>query len=84
MKSIEIFTKDNCPYCEEAKALINRIKPDHVFMTIYNLSEDASFKNLLLERYSEAKTVPQIFFDGVRIGGCDDLVEYIDNTTSFG
>ena len=84
MKLIEMYTKNECPWCEKASNLIKETIGKGRVTTVYNLNTCIEHKEKLLERYSEAKTVPQIFIDGKHIGGYEDLVEYIDNTTSLG
>ena len=84
MKLIEMYTKNECPWCEKAINLIKETIGKGRVTIVYNLNTRIEHKEKLLERYSEAKTVPQIFIDGKHIGGYEDLVEYIDNTTSLG
>jgi glutaredoxin len=81
----EVYSKLDCPFCEKAKELIySRLRNRQGEFSIYDITNDPELKKELLERVPNAKTVPQIFFRGEHIGGYDDLVEYIDNTTSFG
>lgn len=73
-ESWTIFTRNGCGFCEGAKKALNEkgIKyEEHV------LNEDYSIKTLVA--LSGEKTVPQIFKDGVRIGGHDSLIEYFKN-----
>lgn len=84
MKLIEMYTKNDCPWCTKAYDLLLKHYDGRAIMVISNISENPNLKTELLKRYSDAKTVPQIFFDKEHIGGYDDLVEYIDNTTSLG
>ncbi|URJ29815.1 glutaredoxin 3 [Blochmannia endosymbiont of Camponotus sp.] len=74
MAYIEIYTKKNCPYCDRAKSLLIKKSLDFKEITIDD-------NNLLNNMYIEMKqrsngctTVPQIFIDGLHIGGSDDLV----------
>ena len=73
---IEIYTKDNCIWCDRAKTLL--------------ASEDLEYKELDVsddkvraEFYSkignDVKTVPQIFIDNERVGGYQDLVRWFSN-----
>ena len=84
MKLIEIYTKNDCPWCYKAKTLVQETIGKGRITVVRNLSGHFLHKQELLERCPGAKTVPQIFIDGKHIGGYDDLVEYIDNTTSLG
>jgi len=81
---IEMYTKNDCQWCEKASDLISKTIGKGRVTIVYNLNTRKEHKENLLKRYPEAKTVPQIFIDGKHIGGYDDLVEYIDNVTSLG
>ena len=76
MTNVEIYTKDNCPYCDRAKAIL--AKGD------YQVTEICAVENrdVLVERVTQAtgvppRTVPQIFIDGQHIGGHDDVVKFL-------
>ena len=67
-KSVTIFTRNGCQFCHEAKELLFSKGIDfeeHV------LNEDFSVKTLVA--ISGGTTVPQIFMNGERIGGADQL-----------
>ena len=86
MIRVEMYTQDFCGYCVSAKKLIEKKIRDGMFFDLreYNIMLNGQHKKDLKERLPEAKTVPQIFFNDGSIGGYEDLVEYIDNHTSFG
>jgi alkyl hydroperoxide reductase subunit F len=69
MAQIEIYTKQWCPYCLKAKALLRAkaIAYDEVDVTA-----DEARQNEMVER-SGMRSVPQIFLDGEQVGGYDDL-----------
>jgi len=70
MAFIEIYTKPGCPYCDRAKALLTHKGADFKEIIASNdpvLRED-------MNKRSGRYTYPQIFIDGLHIGGCDDLV----------
>ncbi|OHB33497.1 MAG: glutaredoxin 3 [Desulfuromonadaceae bacterium GWC2_58_13] len=71
MKSVEIYTKNHCPYCWRAKELL-RIKG--VDFQEYDITNDLSRAKEMIER-SGRETVPEIFIDGKLIGGCVELFE---------
>ncbi len=71
-KSIVIYSKDYCPYCKMAKALLNQ---KGVAFTEYEVSEDAARMAEMIERSGGGRTVPQIFIGDVHVGGGTDLVE---------
>lgn len=71
-----VWSKDYCPYCVNAKRLLD-IKG--ISYEERNISKGQWTKQQLLEAAPGAKTVPQIFIDGNLIGGFDDLKEHLDN-----
>ena len=66
---IELFTKDNCSYCETAKQLLRLHKKE---FKEYKLNEDFT-REVLLSKYPNSKTYPVVVVDGFNIGGCDQL-----------
>ena len=66
-----IWSKYNCPYCDQAKALLKSKG--------YTIEEkkigDGYTKEELLEAVPTARTVPQIFIDGEFVGGFTELKE---------
>ena len=71
MAKVEIYTKDYCPYCMRAKHLL---ETKGVKFEEYDITNDAAGQRDMIQR-SERRTVPQIFIDGVHVGGSDDLIE---------
>jgi len=70
MPKIDIYTKPYCPYCDRAKALLERKGAG--FNEIV-ASNDPGLKAEMQKR-SGRLTYPQIFIDDLHVGGCDDLV----------
>jgi glutaredoxin 3 len=70
MPNVEIYTQPWCPYCSLAKALLER--KQIAFREIHAPSGSAERDESV--RRSGRSSVPQIFIDGVHIGGCDDLM----------
>lgn len=70
MAQVEIYTTQVCPYCVRAKDLLQRkgVTPVEIRVDIDDAARDA-----MLQRANGRRTVPQIFIDGVHVGGCDDL-----------
>jgi glutaredoxin 3 len=68
MKAV-IWSKTNCPYCDQAKALLTQ--------KCYIIEErkigDGYTKEDLLEAVPSARTVPQIFINEQLIGGFNEL-----------
>ena len=67
--NLEIYSKDWCPYCKKAKALL---QAENVSYTEIDITQDADREKEMIER-SGRRTVPQIFLDGRTLGGFDDL-----------
>jgi glutaredoxin 3 len=70
MPKIEIYTTRYCPYCNTAKALLQR---KGVAYEEINLSQDFGRREEMIERANGRMTVPQIFINGFHVGGSDDL-----------
>ncbi len=69
MTHIEIYTKDWCPFCHRAKALLR--SEDLSFEEI-DVTVDAEREREMVLR-SGRYSVPQIFIGNTHIGGFDDL-----------
>lgn len=69
MKAI-IWSKENCPYCLQAKALL---KQKNIEVEERNISQGDWTKEQLLEAVPTARTLPQIFLDDNYIGGFTEL-----------
>ena len=70
MPIIEIYTKNWCGYCRAAKALLDQ--SGYQYSEI-DVTEDAQEFQQMVERSQGRRTVPQIFIDGVGIGGYREL-----------
>jgi glutaredoxin len=75
-KQAEVYSKDYCPNCVEAIALLVSFNIEVELFKV-QASSDPS-KNLvtkeeLLARIPTARSVPQVFLDGVYVGGLDAL-----------
>ncbi len=69
MAKIIVYTRDYCPYCRQAKALLQ--SKDVEFEEI-NMGDDEALLEKIWSQ-SGRKTVPQIFVDGKPIGGYQEL-----------
>jgi len=67
-KSVSIFTREGCDYCYEAKELLNK---QNIPYEEHILNKDYSIKTLVA--LSGGTTVPQVFIEGEKIGGTDNL-----------
>ena len=76
---VEIYTKDACPYCVQAK---NLMKSKGWEFTEHYISADnrESMIAEMSQRIGQIpRTVPQIFIDDQAIGGYTDLVTWVKN-----
>jgi len=67
---VEIYTRMFCGYCYRAKRLL---ESKGVEFTEYDITMDGAKRDEMRARAPGATTVPQIFIDGVPVGGSDDL-----------
>lgn len=68
MKAV-IWSKYDCPYCDQAKALL---KSKGIPFEEKKIG-DGYTKEELLEAVPTARTVPQIFLEGELVGGFNEL-----------
>lgn len=66
-----VVSKPECPWCDKAKALLHENNIDFI-----NISPDQTVREFFVAQ--GLATVPQVYVDGKRIGGYEDLKEYID------
>jgi len=64
-----VYSKDHCPFCDRAKALLTEKSVAYKEVRV-DLDPEA-FKTMLEK--SQRRTVPQVFFGDKHIGGFDDL-----------
>ena len=76
MKAI-VWSKDQCPYCVQAKALLESRGIEYEER---NVSQDWT-KEQLLEAVPTARTLPQIFLDEELVGGFTELRQRLTNAT---
>jgi glutaredoxin 3 len=69
MTTAIIWSKENCPFCDQAKALL---KMKNIEFEERNIMLDWT-KEQLLEAVPTARTLPQIFLDDNYIGGFQEL-----------
>lgn len=79
---IEIYTKDACPYCVQAKNLVTSKGLEYVehYVTADNRTEMIT---TMSQRMGEIpRSLPQIFIDDVAIGGFNQLREVLQPRTA--
>lgn len=74
---VEIYTKDNCPYCTQAKALFKSKGWEYTEHFIDENTRTQLLEELTTRIGTTPRTVPQIFIDDQAIGGYTDLVAWL-------
>lgn len=69
--SIIIYTSATCPYCIQAKVLLD--KKGAAYQEI-RVDLDPQALSIMMEK-SGRRTVPQIFIGDFHVGGCDELYQ---------
>ena len=70
MKTIEIYTSSNCPFCTKAKFLLNKKK---IKFSEIDVSKNEVLREKMSAMANGARSVPQIFADNIHIGDCDKI-----------
>lgn len=65
---VAILTREGCQYCAKAKALLGRLGYDYAEVALGH-----RVRSRVLGAIAKAQTVPQVFINGERIGGWEDL-----------
>jgi len=78
----KIYTKDNCPWCVKAKRLLMDCGLQYEELKLGVDYERDDLKALLPE--SLPLTVPQVFVYNKRVGGYEDLTEYLESNGVMG
>jgi len=69
MIPVRLYTTHRCGYCRRATALLDHKRVPYEEI---DCSDDREVRRWLVEQTGQ-RTVPQIFLDGVAIGGFDEL-----------
>lgn len=72
---VTVFSREGCPYCVRAKGLL---QDAHIQFEELVLNRD--FNESTIRAVSGLSTVPQVFINGNRIGGSEDLEQYLNTT----
>ena len=73
MKAI-VWSKENCPYCVQAKALLTQ---KGIEFEERNITAGTWTREQLLEAVPTARTLPQIFLDDNYVGGFTELRKHL-------
>ena len=72
MQHVKMYTSDYCPYCVQARSLLQR----RGVAEIEEIRVDEEPKErIAMMQLTGRRTVPQIFIGATHVGGCDDLIE---------
>lgn len=70
MAKVEVYSKNSCPYCDRAKALLTEKGVD---FTEIRVDQDPDQFEVMLKRCPGRRTFPQILINDQPVGGFDDL-----------
>lgn len=72
---VSIFTRKGCPFCVEAKNLL-----DTAGIGYEELVLNRDYTDQTLRAVSNNRTFPQVFVNGVNVGGADDLKHWLEES----
>ena len=76
MKKITIYTGPVCNYCDATKRLLKR---NNLQFNEIDISSGSEVLNEMINKSNGKKTIPQIFFDNLHIGGYVEIRELEKN-----
>jgi glutathione-dependent peroxiredoxin len=65
---VAILTREGCSFCAKAKSLLTQLGYDYVEVPL-----DPKVRSRVVGAIANAQTVPQVFVNGTRIGGWEEL-----------
>jgi glutaredoxin 3 len=69
MSHVEMYSSELCGFCYRARMLLESKGVGYV---LRDVNREAGCREEMVQR-SRRHTVPQIFIDGLHVGGCDEL-----------
>jgi len=69
--NVTVFSREGCPYCVRAKGMLHDAGIDFEELVL-----NRDFNESTIRAISGEATVPQVFINGVRIGGSEALEQY--------
>ena len=69
---VTVFSREGCPYCVRAKGMLN-----DAGIAYEELVLNRDFSESTIRAISGMSTVPQVFINGERIGGSEELEQYL-------
>ena len=70
MKNVTVYMGPRCNFCDAAKRLLIR---NNILFKEINIALQEGKREEMLSKSSGRKTIPQIFFDDLHIGGYEEL-----------
>ena len=70
---IAVLTRDGCPYCQHAKNRLHEHGLEYAELVLYR-----DYPHRALRAVSGAQSYPQVFVDGICIGGADELDRWLE------
>ncbi|MCX8517335.1 MAG: glutaredoxin 3 [Rhodoferax sp.] len=71
MPTVRMYTTAVCPFCQQAKRLLQQRGVQSIEEIRVDTNPD---ERLRMVELTGRRTVPQIFIGATHVGGCDDLV----------
>jgi len=72
-----VYGKKNCPFCQLAKEELKLRGIPYDYIDLEEIGKTAAEVT-----GRKVKTVPQIYVEGTYVGGYEELIEFLDNTTT--
>jgi len=72
--NVTVFSREGCPYCVRAKGMLHDAGIDFEELVL-----NRDFSESTIRAISGQTTVPQVFVDGQRIGGAEELAAWFDS-----
>jgi hypothetical protein len=70
-----IYSKENCPYCEQIKQVMNLANLEHEILTLDKHFSKEEFYTI----FGEGSTFPQVIQGEMKLGGCKDTILFLRN-----
>jgi len=70
MARVEIYSSMFCPFCYRAKRLLDSKGAE---VEEIDVTMNSGLRREMMDRAGGRHSVPQIFIDGLHVGGCDEL-----------
>jgi glutaredoxin-like protein len=74
--NVTVFSREGCPYCVRAKGMLHDAGVEFEELVL-----NRDFSEATIRAISDKSTVPQVFINGERIGGSEELEAYLAQKT---